>query len=347
MNSSNELTRQATLARSVAELVTGTDLSVRGDADVRLVGACALSPGRPEHLTFAERAAQADEVAASAAGAAILPAALAERFHGPVIVSEQPRLTFARLAAHFACDSQAPGVASSAVVDTRATVHESARIGAQAVIGADAQIHADVTIAPGAVIGAGASIGAGSRIGARACIEDRVRIGANALIGAGAVIGERGFGLVAGPAGLEPVPQLASVVLGDNVEIGANTTIDRGALVDTVIGDGVKIDNQVHIAHNCQIGAHTVIAGCTGIAGSCVIGAGCMIGGGVGIGDHVTIADGVTITAASQVPKDITSAGVYSSTFRAMAANTWRRRLALFRALDKIEARLSRVEDKQ
>ena len=331
----------------VAELVAGTDLVVRGDSGVSVVGACALSPGQAGHITFAERAAQAEDVAASQADVAILPSELAERFTGTVIVTKQPRLMFARLAARFENTGRPPGIAASAVIGDDAMIDPSAYIAAQVVIGRSARIGAGVVIEPGAVIGDAVTVGPGSRIGARAVLGDRVRIGKAALIAAGAVIGERGFGLVAGPGGLEPVPQLASVVLGDNVEVGANSTIDRGALTDTVIGDGVKIDNQVHIAHNCRIGAHTVIAGCTGIAGSCVIGTGCMIGGGVGIGDHVTIADGVTITAASQVPKNIAAPGVYSSTFRAMAAGTWRRRLALFRALDKIEARLSRVEDNQ
>lgn len=331
----------------VAELVAGTDLFVRGDADVSVTGACALLPGKAGHMTFAERAAQAEDVVKSQADVAILPGELAERFTGTAIVTEQPRLVFARLAARFENTSRPPGIDARAVIGDDATIDPSAYIAAQVVIGRSAHIGAGVVIEPGAVIGDAVTVGPGSRIGARAVLGDRVRIGKAALIAAGAVIGERGFGLVAGPGGLEPVPQLASVVLGDNVEVGANSTIDRGALTDTVIGDGVKIDNQVHIAHNCRIGAHTVIAGCTGIAGSCVIGTGCMIGGGVGIGDHVTIADGVTITAASQVPKNIAAPGVYSSTFRAMAAGTWRRRLALFRALDKIEARLSRVEDNQ
>ena len=158
------------------------------------------------------------------------------------------------------------------------------------------------------------------------------------------MIGARGFGLVHNGGGWEAIPQMGGVEIGDDVEIGAGTTIDRGALEDTRIAPGVKIDNQVHIGHNCVIGAHTVIAGCTGIAGSCTIGANCMIGGGVGIGDHVSITDGVIITAASQVPKNIEDSGVYSSTFRAMPAGTWRKRLALFRQLDRIEQRLRRVE---
>ncbi|RJS95332.1 UDP-3-O-(3-hydroxymyristoyl)glucosamine N-acyltransferase [Salinisphaera sp. Q1T1-3] len=325
-------------------LAEAEGLSVTGDSDVRLTGACALAPGRPHGLVFAEKEAQREAVAATRASAAILPPALADAFAGPVIVTESPRLIFSRIARAFEPADPPPGIHPAAVVSPAATVAGDACVQAQAVIEAGAVIGARTVIGAGAIIGADTNIGVACRIGPRASVLANSRLGARVRVGAGAVIGERGFGLVPGPAGLEPVPQLGGVLIGDDVEIGANTTIDRGALDDTTIGAGVKIDNQVHIAHNCRIDGHTVIAGCTGIAGSTHIGAGCMIGGGVGIGDHVTIADGVTITAASQIPKNIEAPGVYSSTFRAMPAGTWRRRLALFRGLDRIEARLSRVE---
>lgn len=328
----------------VADLAAAEGLSVRGDGETRIDGACALSPGRVGALTFAESNHHRKALAETAASAAILPPSLADAFAGAVIVAEQPRLMFARLVRVFEPAIAPAGIAASAVVAPSAEIAGDVHIGAQVTIGDGAQLGAGVVVAAGAVIGDGVVVGAGSRIGPRACLLDKTRVGERVTIAAGAIIGERGFGLVPGPAGLEAVPQLGGVIIGDDVEVGANTTIDRGALDDTRIETGAKIDNQVHIAHNCVIGAHTVIAGCTGIAGSCRIGSGCMIGGGVGIGDHVTIADRVTITAASQIPKSIERAGVYSSTFRAMPAGQWRRRLALFRALDRLDGRLRRVE---
>lgn len=315
-----------------------------GDAATRVDGICALTPGRGSGLAFAESEAQADALAATSATAVILTAQLAPRCPVAALVSERPRLAFARAARVFEPAPPRTGVHPSAVVETGARVDPDASVGPQAVVGTDAVLAAGVVVGPSSVVGARVRIGPDTRIGANVSVGDGVIIGARVRIEANAAIGGRGFGLVHNGEGWEPVPQLGGVRIDDDVEIGAGTTIDRGAIDDTVVGPGVKLDDQVHIGHNCVIGAYTVVAGCTGIAGSCTIGAHCMIGGGVGIGDHVTIADGVVITAASQVPKDITAAGVYSSTLRAMPAGKWRRRLALFRQLDRIERRLRRVE---
>ncbi|HET7313875.1 UDP-3-O-(3-hydroxymyristoyl)glucosamine N-acyltransferase [Salinisphaera sp.] len=322
------------------------ELEVVGDGDIVVEGVCALEPGRERRLAFAETARQRDIAAASRASLLIVPRQLIDLDRPVLLVSDTPRLSFARVAAVFERPASEPGIAPGAVVAASAQVAPSASVGANAVIGERAVIGAAVIVGAGGVIESDTTIGMGSTIGPRAVIRSGTMLGERVVVGAGAVIGERGFGLVPGPAGLEAVPQLGGVRIEDDVEIGANSTIDRGAIDDTVVRTGVKIDNQVHVAHNCVIGAHTVIAGCTGIAGSCTIGSRCMIGGGVGIGDHVSIADGAIITAASQVPKDIDTEGVYSSTFRAMPARAWRKRLALFRALDRIEARLKRVETK-
>lgn len=315
-----------------------------GDPGARLDGVCALTPGRDAGLAFAESEAQADALAATGATAVILTAALAPRCPVAALVCERPRLAFARAASVFEPAPPAAGVHPSAVVEPGARVDPGASIGPQAVVGADAVLEAGVVVGPSSVIGARARIGTDTRIEANVSVGDGVVIGARVRIEANAAIGGRGFGLVHNGQGWDPIPQLGGVRIDDDVEVGAGTTIDRGAIDDTVIGPGVKLDDQVHIGHNCVIGAHTVVAGCTGIAGSCTIGAHCMIGGGVGIGDHVTVVDGVIITAASQVPKDITAAGIYSSTLRAMPAGKWRKRLALFRQLDRIERRLRRVE---
>ncbi|MES1935854.1 UDP-3-O-(3-hydroxymyristoyl)glucosamine N-acyltransferase [Salinisphaera hydrothermalis] len=326
------------------ELADRFGLDCTGDGDVTVDGVCALTPGRRRGLGFAESARQRALVAASQASLVIVPPELADVESPALLISDTPRLTFARVAAVFERPLPSAGIGPGAVVAASADVSASASIGANAVVGERVVIGERVAIGAGSVIDDDVEIGADSVLGTCVAVRANTRLGCRVRIGSGAVLGERGFGLVPGPAGLEPVPQLGGVRIGDDVEIGANSTIDRGAIDDTVVCRGAKIDNQVHIAHNCLIGEHTVIAGCTGIAGSSRIGARCMIGGGVGIGDHVTIADGVIITAASQVPKDIVVEGVYSSTFRAMPARSWRKRLALFRALDRIEARLRRVE---
>ncbi|MES1951952.1 UDP-3-O-[3-hydroxymyristoyl] glucosamine N-acyltransferase [Salinisphaera sp. S4-8] len=332
-------------AVTLATLAERFDLVVQGNAaQTAIRGVCALEPGKPDCIAFAENAGQIESINRSAAAAVICPAAVAETIETPVLVAKQPRLAFARVAALFERPSAPAGIHARAVVAETAQIDTQASIAANVIVGEHSVIAAGAVIGANTVIGAGVHIGADTRIASNCSIGDDVRMGERVSIEANAVIGGRGFGLVHNGHGWEAIPQMGSVHLGDDVEIGAGTTVDRGALDDTIIARGAKIDNQVHIAHNCRIGEHTVIAGCTGIAGSCTIGANCMIGGGVGIGDHVHIADGVIITAASQVPKNIDRGGVYSSTFRAMPATGWRKRLALFRQLDKLERRLRRVE---
>lgn len=337
-------------AHSLASLAEAHALSWQpGDPKAEVDHACALTPGSAGGLSFAENDNQAGAVQATQATAVIVPSSLAAAVGDTqveLLISETPRLTFARIAGGFATERRKPGIHASAIVAESADIDPTAVIDARVVIGPRVRIAAGCCIGAGSVLEADVVLAADCQLGPNVTLRARSQCGERVLIEAGAVIGGRGFGLVAGPQGMEPVPQLGRVRIGNDVEIGANSTVDRGALDDTMIHDRVKIDNQVHIAHNCVIGAHTVIAGCTGIAGSCRIGSRCLIGGGVGIGDHVHITDDVVITAASQVPKHIDKPGVYSSTFRAMPARGWRKRLALFRALDRIERRIRRLEDK-
>ena len=210
------------------------------------------------------------------------------------MLSANPQLAYARVAALFAPQiAQRQGIHPSAVVSAQAQVDATAWIGPQCVIEAGAVIAEQAFIGPACVIGAQAVIGAQSQLIARVTVCQRVQIGHRVLIHPGAVIGSDGFGLAYDQGLWVKVPQLGAVVIGDDVEIGANTTIDRGAIDDTVIGDGVKLDNQIQVAHNVRIGAHTAIAGCVGIAGSARIGRHCSIGGGVGIAGHLEIVDHV------------------------------------------------------
>ena len=210
---------------------------------------------------------------------------------------------------------------------------ETGGIHSSAVVQEGARIAEDVHIGPGCVIGRNVEIGAGSRLIANVTVLDAVRIGARVRVEPGAVIGGRGFGLARDGERWVEVPQLGSVRVGDDVEIGANTTIDRGAIEDTVIEEGVKIDAHVHIAHNCRIGAHTVLAGCVGISGSVTIGKRCILAGGVGVVDHVSITDDVVVTAMSMVTRNIDEPGVYSAGWGAQPASEWRRQVATLRRL--------------
>ncbi len=322
---------------SLGEIAEHSGLELRGDAQLQVVGVCSLGNGAPDRLSYLSDAVYASDLADTRAGVVIVNREAAQNYAGTVLIADDPKLAYIKAAALFLPPAKPPGIHPAAIVSDSATVDASAHIGAGVVIADNVCIGAGAVLAPGCVIEDNAVVGANTHIGANACIGRNVQLGQHVMIAAAAVLGARGFGLAHDGSAWQPIPQLGSVRVGDYVEIGAGSTIDCGAIEDTVIENGVKIDDQVHIAHNCRIGAHTVIAGCTGIAGSCAIGSNCVIGGGVGIGDHVSIVDNVMITGATQVPKNITEPGVYSSTLRAMPAGEWHKRLAIFRKLDRLQ----------
>ena len=207
-----------------------------------------------------------------------------------------------------------------------------------------AVIHAGVQLAGGCFVGAGSVIGADSRLSANVVVCHDVTIGERVKIAAGAVIGSDGFGLANEGGQWLNVPQLGGVRIGNDVDVGANTTIDRGALDDTVLEEGVRLDNQIQVAHNVHIGAHTAIAGCVGISGSARIGKHCMIGGGSGIVGHLEIADHVIVTGMTMVTKSITKPGVYSSGVPAQENDVWNRNYARFRQLDRLARKVHSME---
>ncbi len=245
-----------------------------------------------------------------------------------------------------------PAAPSPAGVHPRAVVHPEAKIAASASIGTNAVIEANAVIAERAVIGAGAYVGAHTEIGADTRLYPGVVIyggcllGARVIVHSGAVIGADGFGLAHENQHWLKIPQIGRVCIGDDVEIGANTTIDRGALEDTVIEEGVKLDNQIQVAHNVRIGAHTAIAGCVGIAGSAEIGKHCMIGGAAMILGHLQIADGTTISTGTLVSKSITEAGVYSAMWTAMPHRSWLKEVAQMKQISALAARVRELEKK-
>jgi UDP-3-O-[3-hydroxymyristoyl] glucosamine N-acyltransferase len=319
---------------TLQELARRFDLELRGDPATRVSGVCSLSPGRPGRLGYLADPKLEKQLTVTKASAVILRPALAGACRVAALISDNPLLTYARIAALW--DRRivpAPGVHPSACIGAQVRVDASASIGPNAVVQAGACIAPNVEIGPGCVVGHGAEIGAGSRLVANVSIGDRVRIGERVTIEPGAVIGGRGFGLARDGEQWIEIPQLGSVRIGNDVEIGANCTIDRGAIEDTLIGDGVKVDSHVHIGHNCRIGAHTVIAGCSAIAGSVTIGRQCVLAGAVGIVDHVTLGDNVVVTARSLVTRDLSDPGMYSSGWGAMPAAEWRRQVASLRRL--------------
>jgi len=263
----------------------------------------------------------------------------------PALVTKDPYLAYARLAALFEnVPPPAPGVHPTAIVAADAKVDPSASVGPCCVIEPGATVAAGATLGPHCVIGADCTVGAQSRLGARVTLVVRVALGKRVLIHAGAVLGADGFGLARDRDGWVKVPQLGGVRVGDDCEIGANTTIDRGALEDTVLEEDVRLDNQIQIAHNVRIGAHSALAGCAAVAGSATIGRDCLIGGGAGVLGHLDIADGVTITAMTLVTHSIRKAGVYSSGAPVEENRAWRRNAARMRQLDGMARRIAALE---
>lgn len=262
----------------------------------------------------------------------------------PRIVTAEPYVYFARVAQFFSpLDRPAPGVHETAVVDT--AVPDSVSIGAGAMVAAGVSLGHDVVIGAGCHIGRGVVIGEGTRLYAGVTVYHDCVIGKRCIVHAGVVIGADGFGFARERDGRWiKIPQIGRVIVGDDVEIGANTTIDRGALDDTVIGNGVKLDNQIQIAHNVRIGEHTAIAGCVGIAGSTTIGARCMIGGQAGIIGHLVIADDVVVSAGTLVTKSIRRAGVYTGNLPVQIHPDWVKNFAHLRHLDDMAARIRALE---
>jgi UDP-3-O-[3-hydroxymyristoyl] glucosamine N-acyltransferase len=286
-------------------------------------------------------------LSATKASAVILPEAWKASCPVPVLISDNPYLAYARAAVLLHPQASHPGgVHPMAVVAETARIGAGTWIGPGAVVEEDAVIAEDVQVGPGCVIGAGVEIGESSRLVARVTLCAGVRIGRRALIHPGAVIGSDGFGLANDGGVWVKVPQLGGVIIGDDVEIGANTTIDRGAIRDTVIARGVKLDNLIQVAHNVQIGEDTAIAACAGISGSTRIGRQCTIGGAVGMAGHLEIADHVQITGLSQVTRSIKEPGVYSGGLPAVANHQWRRSVANLRRLEDYVRRIKALEER-
>lgn len=328
----------------IAERIGG---ELYGDEACVITGVATLQSAQPGDITFLSNPRYRKHLASTRASAVILSAKDKDECATAAVVVANPYVGYARVAALLYADREqvrVSGIHPMACVSADSRVHESASIGPHCVIEADVNIAANVSIGPGCFIGKGTVIGEGSRLLANVTLCHGVHIGKRVLIHPGAVIGSDGFGIANDNGVWLKVPQLGGVSIGDDVEVGANTTIDRGALEDTVIEDGVKLDNQIQVAHNVHIGAHTAIAGCVGIAGSARIGKRCTVGGGVGISGHLEIVDDVHITGMSFVTKSIKQPGLYSSGIPVDTNQQWHKNTVRFRQLDEMARRLKVLE---
>jgi UDP-3-O-[3-hydroxymyristoyl] glucosamine N-acyltransferase len=317
---------------TVAEIVARLGGQAVGDAALAIDRIATLAAAGPSHISFLANPRYGAQLASTRAGCVIVAPAFAEdaAARGCAIVTPDPYLYYARLSQWWAEEGAEPaGVHPSAVVEPGARIAADARIGALS------------------YIGAGAVIGAGTRIAARVTVGARCVIGARSIVHSGAVIGADGFGFAPAADGhWEKIEQLGAVRIGDDVEIGGNSCIDRGALDDTVLADGVKLDNLVQIGHNVQVGAHTAMAGCVGIAGSARIGAYCTLGGGAIVLGHLELADRVHVSAATVVTRSIGKPGTYSGVFPFDDNAAWEKNAATLRQLHALRDRLRALEKK-
>jgi UDP-3-O-[3-hydroxymyristoyl] glucosamine N-acyltransferase len=341
--------KQSMCSISLQELAKLLGAKLVGDPRCIISGVATLEKAERGQLSFLTNRSYRKYLAGTKASAVILSQVDVENCDVPVLISENPRLSLAKAAAFFAKTVyKAPpkGIHPSAVLGAHCTIAASATVSAHCVIGDNVSIGENVVLGAGCVVGNDCSINAGTVIQARVTMYDRIRIGQNCLIHSGAVIGADGFGFAHHEGGWVKLPHIGGVSIGNEVEIGANTTIDRGFLEDTQIGNGVIIDNLVLIGHNVVIGDRCAIAGCTAIAGSTTLGAGCMIGGGASIAGHIELADNVHITATTGVNHSLNTAGVYSSGLSAKPNHIWRRNTARFHYLDDMAKRLRALEHK-
>ncbi len=335
--------RVFTLAELAAHL--GAELSGPGD---RLIGGVAsLVAAGPRDISFFSNRLYREQLAHTQAGAVLTHPAYREDCPTAALLLGNPYLGYAKVAALFAPAYPPPaGIHPSAWVSPEARVDPGASIGPQAVVEASAEIGPGVIVGAAGVVGRACRLGAGCYLHPRVTLYPGVILGERVIIHSGAVIGADGFGLANDQGIWIKVPQLGGVRIGDDVEIGANTTVDRGALEDTVLEEGVKLDNLIQIAHNVRVGAHTAIAACVGIAGSTRVGRHCSIGGGVGIVGHIEIVDHVHITGGSVVLQSISEPGVYSSGSPLQANRKWHRNFARMKQLEDLARRLQCLEEK-
>ena len=340
------MTHELTLA-AIVERLNAQGLSARlsGDAEQKIRRVASLAEAESSDISFLANPRLRKELDTTAAGAVLVREDEAEAVPGNAIVVANPHVAFAHVAGWlYAGDEATPGIHASAVIDPSSEIHATARIDAQCVIEAGVVVAAGCQIGPGCVIGKDVQLGEGTRLVANVTICHGTQVGRRVILHPGVVIGADGFGLANDEGSWVKVPQVGRVILGDDVEIGANTCVDRGAIGDTVLEEGVKLDNLIQIGHNVHIGAHTAIAACTAVAGSARIGKHCAIGGCVGIVGHLEITDNVTITGMSFVQRTIRKPGIYSSGTPLEENASWHRNYVRVKQLDDMARRIKTLE---
>ncbi len=336
------------MSLNLQQLAEELKLEFRGDRGIVISGVASFQSALAGDLCFILSRKYIDVVSTSKCSAVILPPDLASEIEGKaLLLSDNPQFSFVNAIKALGLEPQPrvePGIHPSAQIASSARIGSGVSIGALAVIEEGVEIGVDTSVGAGTVIERFAVIGNQCILHGQVMLGREIRLGDRCIVHSGAVIGGDGYGLVDHGQAWYKIPQLGSVVIEDDVEIGANTTVDRGALDDTIIEHGCKLDNLILVAHNVHIGAHTVIAGCVGVAGSTIIGHHCVIAGGVKINGHLNIADNVTITGASVVTKNIKQAGVYSSGTPLLESSVWHRICARYKAMDKLAQTVARLD---
>ena len=323
---------------NLGELAVRFGLELRGDPTLRVTHVATLAQAREGSLSFLANSRYRRQLVSSHASAIVVAPADLDACPAAALIDRNPYLAYARIATLIYPAMAVPaGTHPSAVVANGARIAPSAAIGPFCVIEEGAILGERVQVGAGCTVLSGVTIGDDTQLMPRVTLYAGVTLGARCLLHSGAVIGADGFGFAADAGTWFKVPQVGSVRIGNDVEIGANTTIDRGAIGDTIVENGAKLDNQIQVGHNVVIGAHTAIAACTGISGSTVIGQRCMVGGMVGFAGHLTIADDVTVTGCSLVSASIRKAGSYSSGMPTVETRKWRRMVANLRRLGEKE----------
>ncbi len=338
------------MSTRLGDLVESLGGELIGDPALLIDGIAPLDAAGPSHITFLSNPKLRAQAAATGAAVLILSRIEHDKLQGYAgarILSDNPYAYYARAAQYFVARKSVPATPG---IHPAAWVDPAARIAATATIGPGATVEAGAVIGEHCVIGAGCHIGRDAEVGDHTCFHPNVsfladcRIGRRGIVQSGAVIGGDGFGFANDRGSWIKIPQTGGVRIGDDVEIGANTTIDRGALDHTVIEDGVKLDNQIQIAHNCVIGAHTAMAGCVGVAGSARIGRHCTFGGAAMVLGHLTIVDHVHVSSGSLVSRSISEPGQYTG-FYPLAKNAdWEKTAAVVRQLDAMRDRVRELE---
>ncbi|MGQ3051035.1 MAG: UDP-3-O-(3-hydroxymyristoyl)glucosamine N-acyltransferase [Roseateles sp.] len=336
---------------ALTELIAALGGDLLGGSDVRIDRIAPLDEADAQSISFLANPRYQAQLASTAAGCVIVAPALADAaaVRGAAIVTPDPYLYFARLTQWWVARTRpvaAAGVHPSAIVSPDARLGQGVEVGPLAVIEAGAVIGDNARIGAHCIVERGAFVGEGTRLAPRVVFGFDCRIGARGIVHSGVVIGADGFGFAPSKGGYVKIEQLGAVRIGDDVEIGANTCIDRGALADTVVEDGVKLDNLIQIAHNVHIGRNTAMAGCAAVAGSTRIGANCTIGGAANIIGHLTLVDGVHISAATTITRSIGAPGVYSGPHPFEENSSWQKNAATLRQLHTLRDRVRALEKK-